>query len=108
LEIFDFSKSSMKTIEEEPEHKEEIEKLEETMFNEVQHSLNDIDSQIMSLLVQRKIQETLMNNIIVKYNKPLSSKDLNKNILNRIKTNYSGNNVTYLNYVYSTILFRKK
>ena len=98
----------MKTIEEEPEHKEEIEKLEETMRHEVEHALNDIDSQIMSLLVQRKIQENLMNNILEKYNKPLSYKDLNKNILNKIKTNYDYNYATYLNLVYSTILFKKK
>jgi len=94
----------METIEEEPENKAEIEKLEENIFNEIEHGLNDIDSQIMSLLVQRKIQENLMNNILEKYNKPLSSTDLNKNILNRIKTNYSGLDKTYLKYVYSSIL----
>ena len=70
----------MESIEELPESDQEIKKLEETMLHEVEHSLNDIDSQIMSLLVQRKIQEKLMKNILEKYNKPISYKDLNKNI----------------------------
>ena len=43
----------------------EIKKLEEIMFSEIEHGLNEIDSQIMSLLVQRKIQENLMKNIII-------------------------------------------
>ena len=93
----------METIEE-SENEVEIKKLEENMFYEIEHGLNEIDSQIMSLLVQRKIQETLMNNIIGKYNKSLNSKDLNKNVLNRIKINYRDNYEEYLNMVYSTIL----
>lgn len=93
----------MEIIEEQPETIEEIKKLEETMFHEVEHALNDIDSQIMSLLVQRKIQANLLNNIICKYNKPLSVKNLNKNVLNRINTQYN-NDKTYLTNVYSTIL----
>jgi hypothetical protein len=96
----------MKTIEESPESEseEEIKKLEETISHEVEHTLNDIDSQIMSLLVQRKIQATLMNNILEKYKKPLSNIDLNKNILNRIKTHYDYNYEEYLNSVYYVIL----
>ena len=94
----------METIEESPETDTEIKKLEETMRHEVEHALNDIDSQIMNLLVQRKIQENLMNNMLEKYNKPLSSTDLNKNILNRINTNYDYNYASYLESVYSTIL----
>ena len=93
----------MEIIEELPETIEEIKKLEETIFHEVEHALNDIDSQIMSLLVQRKIQANLLNNIICKYNKPLSVKNLNKNVLNRINTQYN-NDKTYLTNVYSTIL----
>jgi len=93
----------MEIIEEQPETIEEIKKLEETMFHEVEHALNDIDSQIMSLLVQRKIQANLSNNIICKYNKPLSNINLNKNVLNRINTQYN-NDKTYLTNVYSTIL----
>jgi UDP-galactopyranose mutase len=93
----------MEIIDEQPETIEEIKKLEETMFHEVEHALNDIDSQIMSLLVQRKIQANLLNNIICKYNKPLSNINLNKNVLNRINTQYN-NDKTYLTNVYSTIL----
>ena len=93
----------MEIIEEQPETIEEIKKLEETMFHEVEHALNDIDSQIMSLLVQRKIQANLLNNIIGKYNKPISNINLNKNVLNRINTQYN-NDKTYLTNVYSTIL----
>ena len=93
----------MELIEEQPETIEEIKKLEETMFHEVEHALNDIDSQIMSLLVQRKIQANLLNNIIGKYDKPLSVKDINKNVLNRINTQYNNDKI-YLTNVYSTIL----
>ena len=94
----------METIEELPESEAEIKKLEEAMCHEIEHALNDIDSQIMNLLVQRKIQENLMKNILEKYNKPLTPKDLNKNILNRIKTHYDYNYAVYLESVYSTIL----
>ena len=94
----------METIEESPETEEEIKKLEEAMCHEIEHALNDIDSQIMNLLVQRKIQENLMKNILEKYNKPLSYKNLNTNIYNRIKTNYDYNYAVYLDSVYSTIL----
>jgi len=94
----------METIEESPETEEEIKKLEEAMCHEIEHALNDIDSQIMNLLVQRKIQENLMKNILEKYNKPLTPKNLNKNILNRIKTHYDYNYAVYLESVYSTIL----
>ena len=93
----------MEIIEESPETDDEIKKLEEIMCHEIEHALNDIDSQIMSLLVQRNIQENLMKNIFEKYNKPLSYKDFNKNILNRIKTNYDNNYASYLKSVYSTI-----
>jgi len=93
----------METIEEEPELLE-IKNLEEIMFYEIQHALNEIDSQIMSLLVQRKIQENLMKNILEKYNKSLTPKDLNKNVLNRIKTNYDDNYAVYLKSVYASIL----
>ena len=94
----------METIEESPETEEEIKKLEEAMCHEIEHALNDIDSQIMNLLVQRKIQENLMKNILKKYNKPLSYKNLNKNISNRIKINYDYNYAVYLESVYSSIL----
>ena len=93
----------METIEELPESESEIKKLEETMCHELEHALNDIDSQIMSLLVQRKIQGNLLKNILKKYNKPLSSTDLNKNILNRIKTNYSNDEQAYLINIYNII-----
>ena len=88
----------MEIIEEQPETIEEIKKLEETMFHEVEHALNDIDSQIMSLRVQRKIQANLLNNTICKYNKLLSNIHLNKNVLNRINTQYN-NDKTYLTNV---------
>ena len=94
----------MESIEESPETEEEIKKLEETISHEIEHALNDIDSQIMNLLVQRKIQENLMKNILEKYNKPLSYKDFNKNILNRIKKNYDYNYASYLKTVYYAIL----
>jgi len=94
----------METIEELPESEAEIKKLKETILHEVEHALNDIDSQIMSLLVQRKIQENLLKNILEKYNKPLGVKDLNKNTYNRIKTNYDYNYAVYLESVYSYIL----
>ena len=94
----------MEIIEESPETEDEIKKLEENMRHEIEHALNDIDSQIMNLLVQRNIQENLMINILEKYNKPLSYNDFNKNILNRIKTNYDYNYASYLKSVYYAIL----
>ena len=94
----------METIEEDNENDIEIKKLEEIMFYEIEHGLNELDSQIMSLLVQRKIQANLMKNILEKYNKSLTPKDLIKNVLNRININYSDNYATYLKSVYSTIL----
>jgi len=90
----------MNTIEEEPETEEEIKALEENMFQEIVRSLNDIDSQIMSLLVQRKLQSELLKNVSNKYNK--NEYKLSLNINNRIRTNYDYNYETqnYLINIY--------
>jgi hypothetical protein len=90
----------METIEEEPETAEEIKTLEENMFQEIVRSLNDIDSQLMSLLVQRKLQYKLLKNVINKYNK--NEYKLSLNINNRIRTNYDYNYETqnYLINIY--------
>ena len=90
----------METIEEEPETLDEIKALEENIFQEISRSLNDIDSQIMSLLVQRKIQSELLKNVINKYNK--NEYKLSLNINNRIRENYNYNYETqnYLINIY--------
>jgi len=90
----------METIDEEPETAEEIKTLEENMFQEIVRSLNDIDSQLMSLLVQRKLQYKLLKNVINKYNK--NKYKLSLNINNRIRTNYDYNYETqnYLINIY--------
>ena len=90
----------METIEEEPDTAEEIKTLEENMFQEIVRSLNDIDSQLMSLLVQRKLQYKLLKNVINKYNK--NEYKLSLNINNRIRTNYDYNYETqnYLINIY--------
>jgi len=85
----------MNTIKEEPETLDEIKKLEDELFQEISHSLNDIDNQIINLLIQRKIQDNLLNAMITKYNLTISKKNLKENLFHRIKTNY----IEYANYL---------
>ena len=85
----------MNTIEEEPETVKEIKSLENELFQEISHSLNDIDTQIINLLIQRKIQDNLLNNMITKYNLSISKKNLKENLFHRIETNY----IEYADYL---------
>ena len=52
----------MNPIEEQPKSDEEIKKLEIELNQEILHSLNEIDTQILNLLVQRKTTYRLYTN----------------------------------------------
>lgn len=98
----------MNTIEEEPEN---FEQLENELFEEIIHSINEIDNQILSLLVQRETNFNLFKNMCYKYNKPNSTNDLIKSLNNRINNNYPNNNnlkyiFKYINSVYQVPIGR--
>lgn len=61
--------------------------LKDNLGEEIHHSINEIDNQILSLLSQR----ILNTKLLVKY-KNISKKDLMENICNRIDANYNNNN----------------
>ena len=89
----------METIEEEPELFIE---LEHNLFEEIIHSINDIDNQLLSLLVQREMNYTLFKDMCSKYNKPNSKHNLIKSTHNRINTNYPKNKHN-LKQIFNTI-----
>lgn len=89
----------MDTIEEEPENFIE---LQNEIFEEIIHSINEIDNQILSLLVQRQMNYTLFKNMCYKYNKPNSKNDLIKSLETRINNDYP-NNKQYLNQIFNII-----
>lgn len=76
--------------------------LEHNLFEEIIHSINDLDNQILSLLVQRQINHTLFKNMCYKYNKPKSDNNLIKTTFSRINNNYS-NNKHYLKNIFNII-----
>ncbi len=78
----------METIEEEIEN---IDELEHNLFEEIIHSINDNDKQILSLLVQRKTTYNLFKKMCNKYNKPYSNNDLINTINVRIENDYTSN-----------------
>jgi len=93
----------MNTIEEQHESHEEIKKLEIELNQEILHSLNEIDTQILNLLVQRKNTYSLYNNYNNnKFDIVLEPKNLLKNINSRIYNNYD--NDSLLKEIYNTII----
>ena len=78
----------METVEEEIEN---IDELEHNLFEEIIHSINDIDKQILSLLVQRETNYNLFKKMCVKYDKPNSNNDLINTINVRIENDYPSN-----------------
>lgn len=93
----------MNTIEEEPESDEEIKKLEIEINQEILHSLNEIDTQILNLLVQRKTTYSLYTNYNNnKFDIILEPKNLLKNIYYRIYNNYDDD--SQLKEIYNTII----
>jgi hypothetical protein len=93
----------MNTFEEHPEKDDEIKNLEIELNQEILHSLNEIDTQILNLLVQRKTTYNLYS----KYNNSkfdtiLELKNLTENINSRIYNNY--NNDYSLKKIYNTII----
>jgi len=93
----------MNTIEEHPEKDDEIKNLEIELNQEILHSLNEIDTQILNLLVQRKTIYNLYTNYNnSKFDTMLESKNLIENINSRIYNNY--NNDHSLKKIYNTII----
>jgi len=93
----------MNTIEEHPEKDAEIKNLEIELNQEILHSLNEIDTQILNLLVQRKTIYNLYTNYNnSKFDTMLESKNLIENINSRIYNNY--NNDHSLKKIYNTII----
>lgn len=95
----------METIEEEAETETEAEnfiELENNLFEEIIHSINEIDNQLLSLLVQREMNYTLFKDMCSKYNKPNSKHNLIKSTHNRINNNYPKNKHN-LNQIFNTI-----
>ena len=84
---------------------ETIEEVNETNFSEIKynlgeeihHSINEIDNQILSLLSQR----ILNTKLLVKY-KNIPQKELMENICNRIDSNY--NNSKYYKNIFKQII----
>ena len=89
----------METIEEEIEN---IDELEHNLFEEIIHSINDIDKQILSLLVQRETNYNLFKQMCVKYDKPQSNNDLINTINVRIENDYQSNKYS-LKHIYKII-----
>tara|TARA_B110001469_G_C9609275_1_gene303040 strand:+ start:830 stop:1120 length:291 start_codon:yes stop_codon:yes gene_type:complete len=79
----------MNPIDEQPESDEEIKKLEIELNQEILHSLNEIDTQILNLLVQRKTTYSLYTNYNnTKFDTILEPTNLIQNINSRIYNNY--------------------
>ena len=89
----------METIEEEEPNFIE---LEHNLFEEIIHSINDIDNQILSLLIQREKNYTLFKDMCYKYNKPKSKNDLIKSLEIRINNDYPTNK-QYLKKIFNVI-----
>jgi len=93
----------MNTIDEQPESDEEIKKLEIEINQEILHSLNEIDTQILNLLVQRKTTYSLYTNYNnTKFDTILEPTNLIKNINSRIYNNYDNDPI--LKEIYNTII----
>lgn len=89
----------MDIIEEEPEN---FIDLENELFEEIIHSINEIDDKILSLLVQREKNFNLFKDMCNKYDKPTSNNDLIKSLENRINNDYP-NNKSNLKYIFNCI-----
>ena len=76
--------------------------LHNELFEEIIHSINEIDNQILSLLVQREMNYTLFNEMCSKYNKPDSKHDLIQSTHNRINNNYP-NSKNHIKQIFNVI-----
>jgi len=93
----------MNTIEEQPEKDDEIKNLEIDLNQDILHSLNEIDIQILNLLVQRKITYNLYSKYTnSKFDTILDQQNLIENIHSRIYNNYK--NDISLKKIYNTII----
>lgn len=89
----------MQTIEEEQPNFIE---LQNELFEEIIHSINEIDNQILSLLAQREKNYTLFKNMCYKYDKKTSKNDLINTTITRINNNYP-NNKNHLKQIFAVI-----
>jgi len=89
----------MEIIEEEQPN---FSKLQNELFEEIIHSINEIDNQILSLLEQREKNYILFKDMYYKYNKLKSENDLIYTTLTRINNNYP-NNKNHLKKIFAII-----
>jgi chorismate mutase len=85
----------METIYEENENN--FSEIKEKLGEEIHHSINEIDNQILSLLSQR----ILNTKLLVKY-KNIPKQAIMENICNRIDANYNNNN--YYKHIFKQII----
>ena len=76
--------------------------LQNELFEEIIHSINEIDNQILSLLAQREQNYTLFKNMCYKYNKPNSKNDLINTTFTRINNNYP-NSKNHIKQIFNVI-----
>jgi chorismate mutase len=75
--------------------------LQNELFEEIIHSINEIDNQILSLLAQREKNYTLFKDMCYKYNKLESENNLINTTFTRIKNNYP--NKHYIKQIFNVI-----
>ena len=76
--------------------------LQHELFEEITHSINEIDNQILSLLAQREKNYDLFTNMCYKYNKPNSKNDLINTTFTRINNNYP-NSKNHIKQIFNVI-----
>jgi len=76
--------------------------LQNELFEEIIHSINEIDNQILSLLTQRQKNYALFKNMCYKYNKTKSQNDLINTTIIRINNNYP-NDKHFLKHIFNII-----
>ena len=76
--------------------------LQNELFEEIIHSINEIDNQILSLLAQREKNYDLFTNMCYKYNKPHSKNDLINTTFTRINNNYP-NSKNHIKQIFNVI-----
>ena len=77
-------------------------------LSNLRSGINDIDSQIFSLLLQRLGLVYNISEIKKKQNLPIYDKEREENIYNRIDAHYQGRNGLYIKDIYKTIMNESK
>jgi len=76
--------------------------LQNELFEEIIHSINEIDNQILSLLAQREKNYTLFKDMCYKYNKLESENNLINTTFTRINNNYP-NSKNHIKQIFNVI-----